>query len=190
MLNHRPIVRLGLACLLMAGLGACAAKMKESAPPEGAAPTATAETAQALPIVTIETTKGTIKAVLYTDKAPITATNFITLAKKHFYDGLTWHRVVPGFVIQGGDPTGTGEGGSDKTIPLEIGKGLSHDAPGVFGMARDTDPNSASSQFYITQAAVTRLDGKYAVFGKVIEGLDVVMAIKVGDRMTKVTVAP
>jgi cyclophilin family peptidyl-prolyl cis-trans isomerase len=190
MLIRRSLVRLGLAGLLTAGLSACAATVKAPAPPEPAAPVAVAENVQSLPIVTIETTKGTIKAVLYTDKAPITATNFIALAKRHFYDGLTWHRVVPGFVIQGGDPTGTGDGGSDKTIPLEIGKGLSHDAAGVFGMARDSDPNSASSQFYITQAAVTRLDGKYAVFGKVIEGLDVVMAIKVGDRMTKVTVAP
>jgi cyclophilin family peptidyl-prolyl cis-trans isomerase len=73
---------------------------------------------------------------------------------------------------------------------LDIVEGLSHDAPGIFGMARDSNPDSASSQFYITQAAVTRLDGKYAVFGKVIEGIDVVMAIQVGDKMTKVTVAP
>jgi cyclophilin family peptidyl-prolyl cis-trans isomerase len=146
--------------------------------------------AKALPVVTIETSKGTIKAVIYTDKAPISANNFLALARQHFYDGLTWHRVVPGFVIQTGDPTGTGEGGSDKTIPLEIVEGLSHDAPGIFGMARDSNPDSASSQFYITQAAVTRLDGKYAVFGKVIEGIDVVMAIQVGDTMTKVTVTP
>ena len=144
----------------------------------------------ALPVVTIETTKGTITAELYTDRAPITTANFIALVKRHFFNGLTFHRVVPGFVVQGGDPSGTGEGGSGTTIPLEIGPGLSHDAAGVFGMARDSDPDSASSQFYITQAATTRLDGKYAVFGRVLTGLDVVMAIQVGDTMTAITVTP
>jgi cyclophilin family peptidyl-prolyl cis-trans isomerase len=178
---HRRIVHLGLALGLLAGITSGCAALREAPKSDQTA---------SLPVATIETTKGTIKAVLYTDRAPISANNFIALAKRHFYDGLTWHRVVPGFVIQGGDPTGTGEGGSDKTIPLEIGKGLSHDAPGILGMARDNDPDSASSQFYITQAAVIRLDGKYAVFGKVVEGLDVVMQIQVGDKMTKVTVAP
>jgi cyclophilin family peptidyl-prolyl cis-trans isomerase len=180
---YRPILHLAVALGLLTG---CAATAKDAPGPDAALDQA----AHALPVVTIETTKGTIKAVLYTDKAPISAQNFIALAKRRFFDGLTWHRVVPGFVIQGGDPTGTGEGGSDRTIPLEIGKGLGHDGPGVLGMARDSNPDSASSQFYITQAAQPRLDGRYAVFGKVISGLDVVMAIQVGDRMTKVTVQP
>jgi peptidyl-prolyl cis-trans isomerase B (cyclophilin B) len=142
------------------------------------------------PIATIETNKGTITFELYTDDAPITAKNFIGLAKRHFFDGLTFHRVVPGFVIQGGDPLGTGEGGSGKTIPLEVTPKLSHDAAGVVAMARDSNPDSASSQFYITLAETKRLDGKYAVFGRVLTGIDVVMKIQVGDKMKTVTVRP
>lgn len=188
MLNRRSLVQGGVALWLTLGLTACAATVKQA--PQADAAVVAELMARKLPIVTIETTKGTIRAALYTDKAPISANNFIALAKKHFYDGLTWHRVVPGFVIQGGDPTGTGEGGSGTTIPLEIVPGVGHDSVGVLGMARDSNPDSASSQFYITQSAVPRLDGRYAVFGKVIDGLDVVMAITVGDRMTKVTVNP
>ena len=134
----------------------------------------------------IETEKGVIKFTLFEDKAPITTTNFIELAKKGFYDGLTFHRVEPGFVIQGGDPKGDGTGGSDKTIKLEIHKDLRHDSAGVVAMARSSNPDSASCQFYITLDAASFLDDNYAVFGKVFEGLDVVKKIKIGDKMTKV----
>src|SRR3989344_5582147 len=136
----------------------------------------------------IETDKGTIKAELYTDKAPITAKNFIDLANSGFYNGLAFHRVEPGFVVQGGDPKGDGTGGSGKTIPLEINQELKH-VKGAFAMARTQDPNSATSQFYITLAETPFLDGQYAVFGKVIQGIDVVGKIKVGDRMNKVTIS-
>src|SRR5688572_6139967 len=98
----------------------------------------------------IETNKGTIKFRLYEEEAPITAGNFIELAQQGFYNGLTFHRVEPGFVIQGGDPNGNGTGGSKKTIPLEVKPNLKHDAAGVVAMARTSDPNSASCQFYIT----------------------------------------
>lgn len=135
--------------------------------------------------VTIETDKGTIKAELYTEKAPITTKNFIDLANSGFYNGLTFHRVVADFVIQGGDPKGDGTGGSGKNIPLEINKDLTH-VEGALGMARSQDPNSASSQFYITLAPVHDLDGSYAVFGKVISGMEAVKKIQVGDKMNKV----
>jgi peptidyl-prolyl cis-trans isomerase B (cyclophilin B) len=138
---------------------------------------------------TIETTKGTIVAQLNEQDAPITTANFIELAEKGFYDGLTFHRYVAGFVIQGGDPTGTGSGGSGKTIPLEVTPKLKHDAAGVLSMARTSDPNSATSQFYMTLAPTPHLDMSYAAFGRVTSGLDAVLALREGDQMTKVTIS-
>lgn len=136
----------------------------------------------------IETDKGTIKAELYTDKAPITTKNFIELADSGFYNGLKFHRVEPGFVVQGGDPNGDGTGGSEKTIPLEVNSDIKH-LKGALGMARSQDPNSASSQFYITLAETPFLDGNYAVFGKVLQGMEVVEKIKVGDKMNNVYIS-
>ncbi len=136
----------------------------------------------------IETNKGTIKFELHEDLAPITTANFIELAEKKFYDGLTFHRVEPGFVIQGGCPWGNGMGGSEKKIPLEVTPNLKHGEAGAVAMARSSDPNSASSQFYITLAPTPFLDGNYAVFGRVTEGLSVVSSIRVGDKMTSVTI--
>jgi peptidyl-prolyl cis-trans isomerase B (cyclophilin B) len=136
----------------------------------------------------IETDKGTIKFVLHEDLAPITAANFIELAERKFYDGLKFHRVEPGFVIQGGCPYGTGTGGSGKNIKLEISPNLKHGNAGAVAMARSNDPNSASSQFYITLAPTPFLDGNYAVFGRVTEGLDAVRAIQVGDVMNRIYV--
>lgn len=127
-------------------------------------------------IAVLETSLGTIKFKLYEDKAPITTANFIKLAESGFYDGLVFHRVVDNFVIQTGDPLGTGMGGSAETIPLEAVEGLTH-TDGAVGMARSQDPNSASSQFYICDGPQHGLDGNYAVFGRVIEGMDVVRAI-------------
>ena len=139
-------------------------------------------------IATIETDKGIIKFELYQNKAPITTKNFIELAQSGFYNGLIFHRVEPGFVVQGGDPKGDGTGGSKKTIPLEIHPDLKH-VKGAVAMARTNDPNSATSQFYITLSEVHQLDGNYAVFGKVTEGMDVVESIRVGDKMNKVTIS-
>ena len=137
---------------------------------------------------TIETNKGTIKFELNEDLAPITTGNFIELAQKNFYDGLKFHRVEPNFVIQGGCPYGTGTGGSGKNIPLEVTPNLKHGEAGAVAMARSSAPNSASSQFYITLAPTPFLDGNYAVFGRVTEGLDVVGQIRVGDVMNSVTI--
>ncbi|MCS6936846.1 MAG: peptidylprolyl isomerase [Candidatus Bipolaricaulota bacterium] len=158
---------------------------REPAPPPPAATSKPAEPSPVAspppmtknPIAIVETSLGIFKIELFLDKAPITAQNFIDLVKRDFYKEMIFHRVVANFVIQTGDPTGTGRGGSDKTIPLEIHPELRHDSAGVVGMARGPDPNSASSQFYITLRATPHLDGRYAVFGKVIEGLDVVMKI-------------
>ena len=121
---------------------------------------------------------GTITVELYPDVAPITVENFVSLAKKGFYDGLTFHRIIKGFMIQGGDPLGNGTGGSDKTIKGEFsGNGVNNPLKhtrGVISMARSSDPNSASSQFFIMHEDAPHLDGQYAAFGKVTEGMEVV----------------
>lgn len=124
---------------------------------------------------------GTIKLELDADTAPITVTNFVKLAQEGFYDGLTFHRIMDGFMIQGGDPLGTGTGGSDETIKGEfesngVENTLSH-VRGTVSMARSSAPDSASSQFFIVQADSTYLDGDYAAFGTVTEGMEVVDAI-------------
>jgi peptidyl-prolyl cis-trans isomerase B (cyclophilin B) len=136
----------------------------------------------------LKTEKGTITFTLHEDKAPATAANFISLAEKGFYDGLTFHRVEPGFVIQGGDPAGNGTGGSPDKIKLEIHPDLRHDRAGTVAMARTSDPNSASCQFYITLAPTPFLDDNYAVFGHVTEGQDVVEQIRRGDRIESVSI--
>ncbi|KPJ54076.1 hypothetical protein AMJ39_02125 [candidate division TA06 bacterium DG_24] len=126
-------------------------------------------------IATIETTLGTIVLEFYPDVAPLHVENFIKLANKGFYDGLTFHRVISGFMIQGGDPRGDGRGNAGYTIPAEFSE-RKH-VTGTLAMARGPDPNSASCQFYICLAPQPGLDGKYTVFGQAIEGLDVVQAI-------------
>ena len=156
------------------------------------------------PIVTIEMENGSkIQLELYPEIAPNTVNNFISLIKKGFYDGTIFHRVIPGFMIQGGDPQGTGMGGPGYGIRGEFAQNgfsnsLEH-TQGVISMARSMMPNSAGSQFFIMAADSPHLDGQYAAFGKVTEGLDVVAAIvstprdrndrpKEEQRMKKVTV--
>ena len=134
------------------------------------------------PIVTITMTDGSVmKAELYPEVAPNTVNNFISLVKKGFYDGLVFHRVIAGFMIQGGDPQGTGMGGPGYSIKGEFTyNGFSNDlkhTPGVLSMARAMDPNSAGSQFFIMHETSPHLDGQYAAFGKVTDGLDVVNKI-------------
>lgn len=154
--------------------------------------------------VTFVTPQGKIVAKLSHSDAPKTVANFEKLVRAGFYDGLTWHRVVEDFVIQTGDPSASGSGGSKQRIPLEIrcadGKMvegsivpascdpvLKHEQ-GALGMARTSDPNSASSQFYIVTGPASFLDGSYAVFGYVTEGLEIAKNIKQGDTITSVTV--
>jgi cyclophilin family peptidyl-prolyl cis-trans isomerase len=136
------------------------------------------------PVVELNTSRGAIRIQLYNSLAPKTAGNFLDLVKRGFYKNMIFHRVEPGFVVQGGDPLGNGTGGfvdpktgKERTIPLETTPKLKHDAAGVVAMARSQDPNSASSQFYITLAPAEFLDGNYAVFGRVISGMEAVRAI-------------
>lgn len=138
---------------------------------------------------TIETDKGTIRFVLHEDKAPVTVGNFVELTQSGFYNGLTFHRVEPRFVIQGGDPKGNGTGNSGKTIRLEIHPELRHDRAGTVAMARSQHPDSASCQFYITLAPTPFLDDNYAVFGHVTEGQNVVESIRVGDRIRSISIS-
>ena len=131
------------------------------------------------PVVTITMTNGdVIKAELYPEVAPNTVNNFISLASRGFYDGIIFHRVISGFMIQGGDPTGTGMGGPGYSIKGEFsGNGFQNDlkhTAGVLSMARAMDPDSAGSQFFIMHKTSPHLDGGYAAFGMVIEGMDVV----------------
>ncbi len=135
--------------------------------------------------VTIETSKGTFVMKVYPTLVPETVQNFRELAESSFYDGLQWHRVED-WVVQTGDPTGTGMGGSEKTISLEINSKL-RNRKGAVGMARTSDPDSATSQFYILRRDASSLDDHYAVFGRVVEGMDVVNKLEVEDTMIKVT---
>ena len=156
------------------------------------------------PIVTFELENGqTMKAQLYPQVAPNTVNNFISLVKKGFYDGLIFHRCIPGFMIQGGDPKGTGVGGPGYEIAGEFtANGFQNDlkhSRGVLSMARTMDPNSAGSQFFVMVADAPHLDGQYAAFGKIIEGMEAADAIvsaptdwndkpKTPQRMKTVTV--
>lgn len=138
-------------------------------------------------VATFDTTKGKIRIELFDDKTPKTVENFETLCEKKFYDGLSFHRVIPDFMIQGGCPQGTGTGGPGYKFEDEFHPELKHDGPGVLSMA-NAGPNTNGSQFFITHLATPHLDGKHSVFGKVIEGQDVVDSIKQGDKMTTVRV--
>ena len=128
------------------------------------------------PVADFETSMGNFKIELYSDLAPNTVKNFVDLAQKNFYDGVIFHRVIDGFMIQGGDPTGTGMGGPGYSIPDEFGEGLKHDSKGILSMA-NAGPNTGGSQFFITLVPTPWLDGHHAIFGHVIEGMDVVEAI-------------
>jgi peptidyl-prolyl cis-trans isomerase B (cyclophilin B) len=142
--------------------------------------------AEPLPQVTLETSKGKIVIEMAEDDAPNTVANFINLAEKGFYNGVKFHRVIPNFMVQGGDPKGNGTGGPGYVIADEFSKNLKH-ARGVLSMA-NAGPNTGGSQFFITHVPCPHLDGKHAVFGKVTAGMDVVDAIKIGDTITKVIV--
>jgi cyclophilin family peptidyl-prolyl cis-trans isomerase len=128
------------------------------------------------PRAKMDTSMGSIEIELFVDKAPKTAGNFRTLVEKGFYNGLIFHRVIDGFMLQGGCPKGTGTGGPGYNIPDEFGPGLKHSSEGMLSMA-NAGPNTGGSQFFITLAATPWLDGKHAIFGKVVNGIEVVRAI-------------
>ena len=137
-------------------------------------------------IATFDTSRGPIRVELAADKAPLTVANFVNLAKRGFYDGLSFHRVIADFMIQGGCPQGTGTGGPGYKFEDEANNGLGHQR-GVLSMA-NAGPNTNGSQFFITHVATPWLDGKHTVFGKVIDGLDVVDAVKQGDAINSVKI--
>jgi peptidyl-prolyl cis-trans isomerase B (cyclophilin B) len=138
-------------------------------------------------LIKMETSRGTLELELYPQYAPITVNNFVFLTEQGFYDGVSFHRVIDNFVIQGGDPTGTGRGGPGYRFEDElVGNPLKHET-GVISMA-NAGPNTNGSQFFITHAPQPHLDGKHTVFGKVVGGQDVIYEIQTGDEMTAVTV--
>lgn len=138
--------------------------------------------------ITMTTTKGDINITLYSSKAPVTVANFLNLIQKGFYNGLTFHRVIADFMIQGGDPTGTGRGGTPYSFEDEFCPELKHKGPGVLSMA-NCGPNTNGSQFFITHVATPHLDGRHTVFGQVTKGQKVVDAIQKGDKILKVHIS-
>jgi peptidyl-prolyl cis-trans isomerase B (cyclophilin B) len=137
-------------------------------------------------IATFDTDRGTIRAELFPEKAPLTVANFVNLARRGFYDGLKFHRVIPDFMVQGGCPQGTGTGGPGYKFEDETTNGVRHER-GVLSMA-NAGPNTNGSQFFITHVATPWLDGKHTVFGKVTEGMDVVDKIAQGDTIKSVKI--
>ena len=136
---------------------------------------------------TIQTNRGNIVVDLHADKVPNTVNNFVALARDGFYDGISFHRVIADFMVQSGDPTGSGRGGPGYRFNDEFHPDLVHDCPGVLSMA-NAGPNSNGSQFFITHVATNWLDNKHSVFGKVSSGQDVVDAIQQGDVMERVEI--
>ena len=134
-----------------------------------------------------DTSKGQIRVALFADDAPLTVANFVNLAQRGFYDGLKFHRVIAGFMIQGGDPTGTGRGGPGYTFADEFSPRRRHDSAGVLSMA-NAGPGTNGSQFFITHAPQPHLDDRHSVFGRVVSGQDVVDAIAQNDVMTAVAI--
>lgn len=137
--------------------------------------------------IVISTTKGDIELALYPSKAPVTVANFLNLINRGYYKGISFHRVIPDFMIQGGDPTGTGMGGPGYSFEDEFSPDLKHDGPGVLSMA-NAGPGTNGSQFFITHVPTDWLNGKHTVFGKVTEGQDVVDSIGQGDTISGITI--
>jgi len=160
-------------------------------PPSGALDTSKSYTAR------FKTERGEIVCQLHAAQAPLTVENFVNLARAGFYDGTTFHRVIPGFMAQGGDPTGTGTGSPGYTFADEFDASLRHDGPGVLSMA-NSGPGTNGSQFFVTFGPTPHLDGKHTVFGRVTDGMDVLLSIrerdpsrdpKPGDRIETIEIA-
>ena len=186
---RKHITALAAALLLCLSLAACGSPAQSGGSASGGSGAASAAEPIGKYTAVIDIRDyGTVTLELDGDSAPITVANFVKLAKDGFYDGLTFHRIMDGFMMQGGDPKGNGTGGSEETIPGEFSANgcdnpISH-TRGTISMARAQDPNSASSQFFICQADCSFLDGEYAAFGHVTEGLDVVDAVCAAARPT------
>jgi peptidyl-prolyl cis-trans isomerase B (cyclophilin B) len=137
--------------------------------------------------IIVHTDKGQIEGTLFASKTPMTCANFLNLAKRGYYNGIKFHRVIPNFMIQGGDPTGTGSGGPGYKFGDEFHPSLKHTKPGIFSMA-NAGPGTNGSQFFITHVPTDWLDGKHSVFGEVTTGQDVVNAIRGGDKITSIDI--
>ena len=137
--------------------------------------------------ITIQTDEGAIDLTLFPSKAPVTVANFLNLAKKGYYNGLTFHRVIPNFMIQGGDPTGTGAGGPGYKFEDEFSDGLLFDKPGILAMA-NAGPATNGSQFFITHVPTPWLNGKHTIFGAVTKGQDIVNSIGQGDKIKSIDI--
>lgn len=175
--------------LLASPLGLVA---EEAAPAAEAKPAVVAPATPAPAAITdvrivVKTDKGDIEGVIYASKVPMTAANFLNLAKRGYYDGLTFHRVIPDFMIQGGDPRGNGTGGPGYQFADEFHPALRHSKPGIFSMA-NAGAGTNGSQFFITHVATSWLDGKHSVFGAVTKGQTTVNAIAKGDKILKIEV--
>jgi peptidyl-prolyl cis-trans isomerase B (cyclophilin B) len=137
--------------------------------------------------IILKTSKGAIEGTLFASKVPMTCANFLNLAKRGYYNGITFHRVIANFMIQGGDPTGTGSGGPGYKFADEIDRSLKHSKAGIFSMA-NAGPGTNGSQFFITHVPCPHLDGKHSVFGEVTKGQEVVNAIAQGDKIQGIEV--
>ena len=191
----KNIFVVALVSFACAGLSACQDSAPEepkkpaAAPPAAEAPASpAAEPAKVTDIkIKLHTTKGVIEATMFASKTPMTVANYLNLAKRGYYDGLTFHRVIPNFMIQGGDPQGTGTGGPGYKFPDEFDPTLKHSKAGIFSMA-NAGPGTNGSQFFITHKETSWLNNKHSVFGEVTKGQDVVNAIRAGDKITKIEV--
>jgi len=137
--------------------------------------------------IILHTTRGDIEGTLFASKVPMTSANFLNLAARGYYNGIKFHRVIKDFMIQGGDPTGTGSGGPGYRFADEIDRSLKHSKPGIFSMA-NAGPATNGSQFFITHVPTPHLDGKHAVFGEVTKGQDVVNSVQQGDKITTIEI--
>lgn len=177
--------------MALAGCLTSCAEEKKASVNEGVASSDASETEASGEVkdirIEITTSKGVIEATIYASKVPMTAANYLNLAKTGFYNGLTFHRVIPNFMIQGGDPQGTGRGGPGYRFGDEFDSSLRHDGPGVFSMA-NAGPGTNGSQFFITHKDTPWLDGRHSVFGKVTKGQDVVNNIVMGDTIKSIKI--
>ncbi len=137
---------------------------------------------------TFKTAKGDIVVELFAKQVPNTVNNFVFLAREGFYDNITFHRVIPDFMAQGGDPEGTGRGGPGYQFADEFDQSLRHDKPGILSMA-NAGPNTNGSQFFITHVPTPHLDGKHSIFGQVTEGMDVVLSLTAGDALNVIEIS-
>jgi peptidyl-prolyl cis-trans isomerase B (cyclophilin B) len=181
-MKRRTLVSTLVALASALSLTVISTRAEDAKPAAPAAPA----TVQDIKII-LKTDKGAIEGTLFASKTPMTVANFLHLAKKGYYNGITFHRVIPDFMIQGGDPTGTGRGGPGYKFGDEFDASLKHNKPGIFSMA-NAGPGTNGSQFFITHLPTPHLDGKHSVFGEVTKGQEVVNAIKGGDKITAIEV--